>query len=271
MTRIDYKSRYYDDFQKAKSILSYDKLFEKGYNDDKEYYYTIFDKLKDSNRSTTEVAKEYIKNIQDFFERELYRDNEKQLLVENLLEYLKYYGNEAILQLGRDDDVAHQIIKEKKFKTWGDFSVEVILNNRGRFSDNTDSIITYILELKNELLTFFTSYNSSSFQFSNNFDNVDVEKISSYFIEKLVNTNYLEENELETYLRHAFDLKSGSNKKFNFKNVPTKKKIYEVFYRYYKDIAGKPHGKQKKYASLLGDYFEGYKTSTVSTNFTKFY
>jgi hypothetical protein len=42
-----------------------------------------------------------------------------------------------------------------------------------------------------------------------------------------------------------------------------------VFYTYYKDLAGKPYGKQKKYAALLGNYFEGYNTETVSSNFSK--
>ena len=39
--------------------------------------------------------------------------------------------------------------------------------------------------------------------------------------------------------------------------------------KYYKNVAGKIHGKQNQYAALLGDYFEGYKTTTVSSNFSK--
>jgi len=56
---------------------------------------------------------------------------------------------------------------------------------------------------------------------------------------------------------------------FQLKNTTTKQKAITIFYGYYKDIAGKPHGKQKQYAALLGDYFEGYKTENVSSNFNK--
>ena len=43
----------------------------------------------------------------------------------------------------------------------------------------------------------------------------------------------------------------------------------QVFYNYYKNIAGKPYKKQSQYAALLGDYFEGFNTQNVSTNFNK--
>ncbi len=42
-----------------------------------------------------------------------------------------------------------------------------------------------------------------------------------------------------------------------------------TFYRYYKDVASKPHRKQKQYAALLGDYFKGFSTENVSTNFNQ--
>jgi hypothetical protein len=43
----------------------------------------------------------------------------------------------------------------------------------------------------------------------------------------------------------------------------------KVFYEYYKNVAGKPHKKQSQYAAILGDYFEGFNTQNVSTNFNK--
>ena len=43
----------------------------------------------------------------------------------------------------------------------------------------------------------------------------------------------------------------------------------EVFYEYYKNVASKPHRKQKQYVELLCNYFEGFKTENVRTNFNK--
>lgn len=125
--------------------------------------------------------------------------------------------------------------------------------------------------MKRELLALFSSIINSSFHFENNFDHVNIKNVWSYFKQHLVDTKYLDKVDLEIYLRQGFESKSRPVNKFLFKNVPSKKEIYRVFYLYYKDVAGKPHGKQKNYASLLGDYFEGYSTDTVSTNFSKSY
>jgi len=88
MTKIDFKSRYYEDFQKLRSIINHDKLFERGYNEDKQYYYTVYTKLRQYDKTSKEVAEDFYDSACAFFERELYRENEKQLLIENLLVYL---------------------------------------------------------------------------------------------------------------------------------------------------------------------------------------
>jgi hypothetical protein len=74
---------------------------------------------------------------------------------------------------------------------------------------------------------------------------------------------------LNEYLKAAFELKIKPETLFKIQNAPTKQAILKVFYDYYRNIAGKPHGKQNKYAALLGDYFEGFSTTNVSTNFNK--
>jgi len=79
----------------------------------------------------------------------------------------------------------------------------------------------------------------------------------------------LTEKELNEFLKAAFELKTIPKTLFKIKDAPNKVTIEAVFYKYYKNVAGKRHGKQKQYASLLGDYFEGYKTQTVSSNFSK--
>jgi hypothetical protein len=105
--------------------------------------------------------------------------------------------------------------------------------------------------------------------FTNNFDNIKPTEIYKHFEAGLVEKGYLTEQELNEYLKAAFELKTIPETLFKIKDAPNKAAIEAVFYRYYKNVAGKMHGKQKKYAALLGDYFESYKTTTVSSNFSK--
>ncbi len=79
----------------------------------------------------------------------------------------------------------------------------------------------------------------------------------------------LTEDELQKFLIVAFQDKTDAINKFNHENIESKDKVMKVFYQYSKDIAGKPYGKQKEYAGLLGNYFKGYKTNTVGSNFSK--
>jgi hypothetical protein len=105
--------------------------------------------------------------------------------------------------------------------------------------------------------------------FTNNFDNIKPTEIYKHFKAGLVEKGYLTEQELNEYLKAAFELKTIPETLFKIKDAPNKAAIEAVFYKYYKNVAGKIHGKQNQYAALLGDYFEGYKTTTVSSNFSK--
>jgi hypothetical protein len=105
--------------------------------------------------------------------------------------------------------------------------------------------------------------------FTNNFDKITTTEIYIHFKAGLVEKKYLTEQELNEYLKAAFELKTKPETLFKIKDAPKKSTIEAVFYNYYKNVAGKPHGKQNQYAALLGDYFEGYKTKTVSSNFSK--
>jgi len=107
--------------------------------------------------------------------------------------------------------------------------------------------------------------------FKNNFDNITTVEIYKHFKAGLVEKGYLTEQELNEYLKAAFELKSKPETLFKFKQTPTKQKIYTVFYVYYKDISQKKHNKQKEYAALLGDYFEGYKVEIIQTNWGREY
>jgi hypothetical protein len=105
--------------------------------------------------------------------------------------------------------------------------------------------------------------------FTNNFDKITPIEIYNHFKVGLVEIGYLTELELNEYLKAAFELKTIPETLFKIKDAPNKAAIEAVFYTYYKNVAGKIHGRQKLYAALLGDYFEGYKTTTVSSNFSK--
>jgi hypothetical protein len=105
--------------------------------------------------------------------------------------------------------------------------------------------------------------------FTNTFDTTEVSAIYKHFKTGLVEKKYLTETELDTYLKAAFEIRIPPEQRFKIKDAPKKAAIEAVFYTYYKNVAGKPHGKQKVYAALLGDYFEGYNTKSVSTNFSK--
>jgi hypothetical protein len=107
--------------------------------------------------------------------------------------------------------------------------------------------------------------------FVNNFDNVTPIEIYQHFKTELVDKGYLNEMELKDYLRAAFELKVKPEMQFKLKCTRTKQKIYTIFYTYYKDIAQKKYDRQIEYAALLGDYFEGYNTNTISTNWAKGY
>ena len=105
--------------------------------------------------------------------------------------------------------------------------------------------------------------------FTNNFDKITPTEIYKHFKAGLVEKQYLTEQELNEYLKAAFELKTIPETLFKIKDAPNKAAIEAVFYKYYKNVAGKIYGKQNQYAALLGDYFEGYKTTTVSSNFSK--
>jgi hypothetical protein len=105
--------------------------------------------------------------------------------------------------------------------------------------------------------------------FENEFDQVKPAEIYNHFKAGLVDKGHLSEQDLVKYLKAAFELETIPETLFKIKDTLTKQKISSVFYKYFKNIAGTPHGRQKQYAALLGDYFEGYDTKNVSSNFNK--
>jgi hypothetical protein len=113
------------------------------------------------------------------------------------------------------------------------------------------------------------SGSNQDFKFTNNFDAIDEKTVIAFFNDHLVKKKHLTVSELQAYLVAAFETKVPTSEKFVLKHVHQKQDIIRIFYKYYKDVAGKPHGKQALYAALLGEYFREYKTENVRTNFNK--
>jgi hypothetical protein len=106
-------------------------------------------------------------------------------------------------------------------------------------------------------------------QFDNNFDNVDPVEIYNHFKAELVDKRHLTLNELNKYLKAAFEQKKTPATLFKLKHRPSKQRIYKIFYVYYLDIAQKKHGQKKQYVALLCDFFEGFDTNTTSSNWSR--
>lgn len=131
-----------------------------------------------------------------------------------------------------------------------------------------DKIISFLENKKLNLKTTFSAVDQKPL-FTNNFDDLPENVILKYFTENLVDKNYLDASVLMEFLIVAFQKKIPPTQRFNFKMIKTKAQIIRVFYSYYKNVAGKPHDKQRQYVELLGEYFNGFDTNKLITNFSK--
>jgi hypothetical protein len=107
------------------------------------------------------------------------------------------------------------------------------------------------------------------FSFKNNFDSIDEKTVYEHFKKGLVESKMISETNLQMYLKAAFEHNTPAAKRFTLK-VDTKGKAIDVFYTYFKVIAGKPKGEKEDYVKLIGEYFEGYETSAIMSNFSKY-
>ena len=195
---------------------------------------------------------------------ELYFNNHKKWYFENL-EALEYKEQFIVQEIDRTDSAIKDLEKH--------------LQNPDLRSDDNISYLQggykYLEFLKKEYQKHLppqqteTGIEQKTPTFTNNFDKIAPTEIYKHFKAGLVEKGYLTEQELNEYLKAAFELKKTPETLFKIKDAPNKAAIEAVFYKYYKNVAGKIHGKQTQYAALLGNYFEGYKTTTVSSNFSK--
>jgi hypothetical protein len=174
-------------------------------------------------------------------------------------------------------DVVYHHIRDvlKKYSISSVQACEILKDMRGSFSKKMYlNVISQILNYLNDFEDI--EFNNVQrpiqeiFIFQNNFDGVPPINVFDFFNKKLVQDHkYLELETLKDFIFQAFEKQEIPKNKFVLKNIKTKQKIIAVFYEYYKVIAGKPTGAQINYASLLGEYFNGFTTVNVSTNFTK--
>jgi hypothetical protein len=166
-------------------------------------------------------------------------------------------------ELTEIDFIDDQLIKLSKMN----FDALNIINKK-----NYKIYKSYLLEKQNQpqkVESIKTDEVKPTFSFTNNFDNIEETKVLEYFFNKLVVPKFIDKSTLHDFLLIAFDKKEIPKKLFSFNKLNTKRQIRKIFYDYYNVIAGKPHGKQTKYVELLANYFEGFDTKSIKTNFNK--
>lgn len=208
---------------------------------------------------------------------------------DNSYQYSKYPGGPVYSVTGFSDglwfEYGVQIGKEKQAWNMIMKERELFLNCLNKYIDSksnkvdASNLYKTIVEINKSLTNGDYLINKQNqnlpvteqdfLKITNNFDDIPIESIYRHFKSNLVDKKYLTDSQLFEYMKTAFDFKDLPKTRFKFNNAPEKQIIYKVYYQLYKDLAGKPYGKVKFYSALLGDYFEGYNTENVRTNFNK--
>jgi len=150
----------------------------------------------------------------------------------------------------------------------GKFAANLSMNNILHLED---SIIDAQKSIKNGNNKKSGNENDKPFVFTNNFDHVTEKGVYDYFALHLVKSKHLTKKGLEEYLILAFQNKKLPKQKISLLNKNTNKEIIKIFYNYFNIQAGHPYGKQFDYVKLLGNYFMGFDSDKLKTNFSKIY
>jgi hypothetical protein len=160
--KIEKNSRYYEPLFKLLSIFSADHFFNEFYNSDKQWTYTHYDSPKnvinviiDGNR--------IIEKAKDFFEMNLFREEEIKLLIENIVPRIQKFGSSAIEQYSQSDDGFRAHIEEIKIaRINSDITEELIINKIEYFSVKNQDLINVLLNLRAYLLKEIESLYSNN-------------------------------------------------------------------------------------------------------------
>ncbi len=203
--------------------------------------------LKKTDRRNPKELERTIKQRLDRYLKK-HNDNTPALLLETSLEDIERYQNQLCPNWKRN-------FKEKELY----YDLEAYKTALLNLIPFEASEKTEISELSKPAIP--------TFHFENNFDGTPRQQVYDYFYIKLVEKKTLSEKDLKEFLKASFEKKQIPEQLFILKDI-TKSRATKIFYGFF-EIAGKPHGKQKKYAALLGDYFKGYDTKVISSNFSK--
>jgi len=206
-------------------------------------------------KNELEVHRKRLEKITDVFNAQL-RSNREELVIKDVKK------EHAELSVLMDKTESSAIKHTSSYNTWN-FQFE----KKSKYYAQYYFVYNYL----SWIISYLSDKENPHFTFTNNFDVVNTKKIYTHFKEGLVDSKMLTLEELEKYLKAAFEDMNPPNELFTLKNKTNEKSVYKIFHTYFKDVAGKPYGKKDKYVELLSRYFHGYKKETVKTNWTKHY
>jgi len=253
--KIGFTSKYYEALRILKTFVTGITLFPRVYDEDRgtfsyAYYYRVYKNTINANIE----CETRLDMIKKYLSENLYSKKEVDLLISNLILYIdedQKLTKEKFKRDLKNIEINKSIIEIVKF---GKLIKKLLIN----LNENYDII---------EGLSYSTIIALEKIK--NNFDNIQIETVYNFFKTQLVEKKYMSEADLLKYLSSSFHKLKPPKKLFTLDNYRTKQDIIRIFYKYYDKVAGKPFKKQSKYADLLGLYFIGFDSKSISTNFSK--
>ena len=253
--KIGFTSKYYDALEILKKYVDGISLFPKIYNEDKGTYSYAFNYANYKN--TIDSSKECearLNLIKKYLSENLYSKKEVELLLNNLILYIEEnqnFINEKFKSKLENSEIQKSLIEIKKF---GKTIKRLLINLNENYDIIEGFSYSTIIALE---------------KIKNNFDNIEIEIVYNFFKTHLVEKKYISEVDLLKYLSASFNKLKPPSKLFRLDNYRTKQDIIRIFYKYYDKVAGKPFKKQSSYVDLLGQYFIGFDSKSITTNFSK--
>mgnify|MGYP006076802309 CR=1 FL=1 len=108
----------------------------------------------------------------------------------------------------------------------------------------------------------------ANFQFENNFNSEDIGKVYQHFKRGLVDKGYCEINDLEKFIKVAFEDEKPLVNKVKLIGE-YKREIKNLFHSFYKESQYHKGKCASLYGRLLSENFDGYKLNELITNWSK--
>lgn len=263
MAKISMLSQYYKHFSRLSARLNSDIEFRDTSFHIKEYKNKI---------NPITISSQIIEDIENYMSIHYFTKEITLLIIESLSPEVDKYGSENIKFIKEHIQLRIKLgapLNNDYYKT-----IIALEETRQLLIEKFNSYYKKIA-LPSEIIGNVVEKNSGNkeelniSQIKNNFDSEDINEIYKHFKAGLVDKKYLSDKDLINYLYAAFDKMTPPKELFTLADANKKQKIIRVFGEYYRVKAKKPIGKQREYAALLGNYFKGYNTANVSTNFSK--